>query len=353
MGPSEGVLFGMGNPLLDLSVSLDGIVGSVFLRKYGLEANNAILAEKEHVPMYEEMADAFEVEYIAGGATQNAIRVAQWLLGKKKSASYFGCIGNDKFGKVLQSKAEADGVNAIYQIHPQEATGTCAVVCTEGGTKRSLVANLASANLFTIDHIDAEKNWKCVQMANVYYIAGFFLTVSPPSIMKVAKHACDNNKIFTMNLSAPFLCQFFKEPMLAAMPYIDILFGNESEAATFAKENNLGTEDIKEIAKKIADMPKINKNRQRMVVFTQGDLPIVVVQGDRLLEFSVPALAPSEMVDTNGAGDAFVGGFLAHLVKGKPIDECVELGKQAAKMIIGRSGCTFPSDVPKEIQALL
>ena len=67
--------------------------------------------------------------------------------------------------------------------------------------------------------------------------------------------------------------------MLAAMPYIDILFGNESEAATFAKENNLGTEDIKEIAKKIADMPKINKNRQRMVVFTQGDLPIVVVQG--------------------------------------------------------------------------
>ena len=61
-----------------------------------------------------------------------------------------------------------------------------------------------------------------------------------------------------------------------------------------------------------------------------------LLSGDRLLEFSVPALAPSEMVDTNGAGDAFVGGFLAHLVKGKPIDECVELGKQAAKMIIGR-----------------
>merc|ERR1719431_1422857 len=94
-----------------------------------------------------------------------------------------------------------------------------------------------------------------------FYVAGFFPTVSPPSIMKVAKHACDNNKIFTMNLSAPFLCQFFKEPMLAAMPYIDILFGNESEAATFAKENDLGTEDIKEIAMKIAEMPKINQNR--------------------------------------------------------------------------------------------
>jgi len=31
-----------------------------------------------------------------------------------------------------------------------------------------------------------------------------------------------------MNLSAPFLSQFFKKPMMEAMPYVDILFGNET-----------------------------------------------------------------------------------------------------------------------------
>ena len=31
-----------------------------------------------------------------------------------------------------------------------------------------------------------------------------------------------------MNLSAPFLCQVFKKPMMEALPYVDILFGNES-----------------------------------------------------------------------------------------------------------------------------
>jgi len=31
-----------------------------------------------------------------------------------------------------------------------------------------------------------------------------------------------------MNLSAPFLSQFFKEPMMETMPYVDILFGNET-----------------------------------------------------------------------------------------------------------------------------
>ena len=35
-----------------------------------------------------------------------------------------------------------------------------------------------------------------------------------------------------MNLSAPFLCQAFKKPMMEALPYVDILFGNESVSKT-------------------------------------------------------------------------------------------------------------------------
>lgn len=46
--------------------------------------------------------------------------------------------------------------------------------------------------------------------------------------MDIALHAHDRNKIFMMNLSAPFLSQFFKEPMMKVFPYIDILFGNET-----------------------------------------------------------------------------------------------------------------------------
>lgn len=46
--------------------------------------------------------------------------------------------------------------------------------------------------------------------------------------MEVARHAYETNKIFMMNLSAPFLSQFFKNPLMEAFPYIDILFGNET-----------------------------------------------------------------------------------------------------------------------------
>lgn len=64
---------GMGNPLLDIAVNID----AEFLKKYNLKANDAILAEKQHEPMYKEMAGMEGVEYIAGGATQNSMRVAQ------------------------------------------------------------------------------------------------------------------------------------------------------------------------------------------------------------------------------------------------------------------------------------
>lgn len=112
---------------------------------------------------------------------------------------------------------------------------------------------------------------------------GFFLTVSPPTILEVAKHAHDNNKVFMVNLSAPFLSQFFKDPMMEVFPYVDILFGNETEAATFAKEQNLGTEDLKEIALKITNLKKLNTKRSRIVVITQGHDPVLLAKGKREL----------------------------------------------------------------------
>ena len=40
-----------------------------------------------------------------------------------------------------------------------------------------------------------------------------------------------------MNLSAPFLCQFFKDQMDQVIPYVDYLIGNESEALAYAESH--------------------------------------------------------------------------------------------------------------------
>jgi sugar/nucleoside kinase (ribokinase family) len=44
-----------------------------------------------------------------GGATQNSIRVAQWLLKLPQAVTFFGCVGSDKDGNKLEEVAEEGG----------------------------------------------------------------------------------------------------------------------------------------------------------------------------------------------------------------------------------------------------
>ncbi|KHN30910.1 Adenosine kinase 2 [Glycine soja] len=69
---------------------------------------------------------------------------------------------------------------------------------------------------------------------------------------------------------------------------MDNVFGNENEAKTFSKAQ--GSED------------------EKMKLY-----PVIL-------------LPKGKLVDTNGAGDAFVGGFLSQLVDQKSIEECVRAG---------------------------
>ncbi|XP_021893377.1 adenosine kinase 2 [Carica papaya] len=333
---SEGILLGMGNPLLDISAAVD----EAFLQKYDVKLNNAILAEEKHLPMYEEMTGMDNVEYIAGGATQNSIKVAQWLLQVPGATSYMGCIGKDKFGGEMKKNAKLAGVNVHYCEDEVAPTGTCAV-CVVGG-ERSLIANLSAANCYKFEHLKRPENWALVEKAKFIYIAGFFLTVSPESIQLVAEHAAKNNKVFTMNLSAPFICEFFKDAQEKALPYMDFVFGNETEARTFSRVHGWETDDIEEIALKISQWPKASGTYKRTTLITQGADPVVVAEDGKVKKFPVIPLPKEKLVDTNGAGDAFVGGFLSQLVQGNPIEECVRAGIYASNVIIQRSGCTYP-----------
>ena len=66
--------------------------------------------------------------------------------------------------------------------------------------------------------------------------------------------------------------------MFSVLAFADIVFGNETEAATYAEVDNLGVTDVRETAKKTAMLPKENGSRSRVVVTTQGSEPVVAVQ---------------------------------------------------------------------------
>ncbi|OTF78540.1 adenosine kinase-like protein, partial [Euroglyphus maynei] len=223
-------VLGLGNPLLDVIATCD----EEFLKKYDLEANNAILAEAKHEKLCADLTEKFKVQYLAGGSVQNSMRVAQWFMQRSNVCTFFGCVGQDDFARQMKNKAEEDRLNAVYMVDPETPTGTCACMITQNGKCRSLCAYLGASQKFSIEHV--KKNFEYVESARIFYVSGFHLIISLEPTLLLAKHAHEfEHKLFVINLSAPYISQFYSDKLLQVLPYVDLLFGNETEADAFAK----------------------------------------------------------------------------------------------------------------------
>lgn len=224
-------VFGLGNPLLDLQTRSPEL-----LEKYGLKPNDAILAEEKQEPLYDEVMKKSDVEYTAGGAAQNAMRGASYMM-EPNSTVYVGCVGKDKYAEQLRASNDREGLKTEYLVDESTPTGTCAVILS--GSERSLCTRLGAANNYKLEHLKSPEIWKYVEGAKYFYVGGFHLTVCVPAIQALGEHAVEQNKTFIMNLSAPFLAQFFKDQMDSVATYWDYLIGNESEAAAYAESHDL------------------------------------------------------------------------------------------------------------------
>ncbi|KAF1819924.1 Ribokinase-like protein [Dissoconium aciculare CBS 342.82] len=332
------------NPLLDIQGQGD----EALLNQYGLKANDAILAEEKHLSLFEELIQNRSAKLLAGGAAQNTARGAQYIL-SPNSVVFFGCVGKDKYADILQEANKEAGLAVRYRYDEETPTGRCGVIIT--GHNRSMCTDLAAANKYKIEHL--KENWSVVENSKAYFVGGYHLTVSVPSILALAEEAAKKNKPFILSLSAPFIPQFFKDPLDQTAPYWDYVIGNETEATSYADSHDLNTHDISAIAKALANLPKENKQRKRVAIITQGTDPtIVAVQGeDEVKSYPVHKIDKSEIVDTTGAGDAFAGGFFAGVAQGKSLETCVDMGQWLAALSLRELGPQYP--FPKQAYATL
>jgi len=168
------------------------------------------------------------------------------------------------------------------------------------------------------------------------------LTVSPGTLVELGKYCAEHNKILVFAVAAPFLVQFFWDKIEAVLPYADYIIANQEEASAFLDKAGIDKSNMQEAMKKVSELPKKNSSRSRGVIFTQGPDPVLTYVNHKFQTFAPIKTNKEEIVDTNGAGDGWAGGFLAGLCNDKPFEECVRAGMYSAHQILQVSGTQYP-----------
>lgn len=142
------------------------------------------------------------------------------------------------------------------------------------------------------------------------------------------------------NLNAPYIVKNFSKDITWLAKKADIVFGNRDEFEELASINGFQTMDDQ-----LSDLLS-NSEKDKIIVVTDGASPVFFYKGNSTnIEsdlVNVPPVNVKDIVDTTGAGDSFVAGFLFALIEGKPIRECIELGCEISAKVIKVIGCNLP-----------
>jgi len=104
--------------------------------------------------------------------------------------------------------------------------------------------------------------------------------------------------------------------------------------------------DLRDSCVAIARLPKASSESARIVLMTCGDAPVCLASPDGYSVFPCISLPSDKIKDVNGAGDAFLGGFLSQYIQNLPLDRCVAMGLYVASVVVQQDGCTFPNPPP-------
>jgi sugar/nucleoside kinase (ribokinase family) len=213
------------------------------------------------------------------------------------------------------------GVDAHLAADKDRPTGRLIALVDPSGERSFLTDRGANEALAGGDIPDA-----LVRGADLIHLSGysFFLPSPRAAVVEVIGRA-GGKPIGVDPASAEFLREVGAANFLQWTRDATMLFPNGEEAAVLS-----GTEDPVEQGARLAE-------RYALVVIKRGEAGCEAIQGERRWRIAAPR---ANTLDSTGAGDAFVGAFLAAQLQGAPIEDCLQraaaAGAAATEIVGGR-----------------
>lgn len=308
---------GIGNAIVDVLVKVD----SKFLEQQNMQPGTMALIDAKRA---KELKSLLKPEkQMSGGSVANTCFVAA-LMGAK--TAYLGKVADDSLGKSFAEDIRQGGVYFPSQplktrAHSDLYTARSIIFVTDDG-QRTMNTYLGACTQFKPEDVIED----VISAAKVTFLEGYLFDgeLAQKAFYQAADMAHKAEKKVALSLSDPFCV---KRHLAAFKDFVstrvDMVFANEHEICALYE-----TEDFEvAIAQAAKDAP--------LVVVTRGEKGSVIVADNERIEV---ACVPTVVVDTTGAGDAYVAGFLAGWTTDRTYAECGRLGSVVASEVISHFG---------------
>jgi sugar/nucleoside kinase (ribokinase family) len=257
--------------------------------------------------------------HIGGCATNTGIVLKK--LGV--DVSIVGKVGNDNLGKFIINKLKEEGIDTEYiKISDKFTTsGTSVLVHSDG--ERSFIHSIGANADFDINDFDFSllKNFSILHIAGPFLMPKF-LKMGLTEILKEAK----NGGIITCLDTVWDAFGNWLKGIENSLPYIDYLFTSFEEAKMIAKKEE--KEDICNF---------FLSNGVKNVCLKMGERGSYISNKNESYYF--PALKVN-VIDTTGAGDGYVAGFIKGITENFEFKKCGLLANIVGAKITTAIGTT-------------
>jgi sugar/nucleoside kinase (ribokinase family) len=230
-------------------------------------------------------------------------------------------VGNDSAGAFITNYIKATDVNSDYVRVIENSTSPIGIVVIDKEGERSFIFS----NLDIIHQDQFLPNLENIQDIDVVSLGSMFGSpiFSRKNIETVLKAAKDAGAAICADMIVASNTDRLNE-VGDLLSNIDFVFPNEDEARAFT-----GKEDVDDISDHLLDYGI------KHVVLKRGRRGCLLKSKQE--RFFVPAYEV-EAVDTTGAGDNFVAGFITALLDQKPLKYCCQFGCATAAVNILEMG---------------
>jgi sugar/nucleoside kinase (ribokinase family) len=239
------------------------------------------------------------------------------------SVRLMGMLGADEAGSRVLSRLESAGVDTTQVQRCDLPTPTSIVLVNPNGARALLHRPGASREAFSAPveltpEVTAGCDW--FHLANVFAL---------PSLRPHAARLLESARKAGLSVSVDTGWDArgeWMDVLRPCLPYTDLLFVNEDEAR-----------ELTSAAHPIEAARALQEHGVRNVVLKLGAAGCVMLLGDESV--ASPGFQVS-VVDTTGAGDCFVGGFLAALLRGLPYADAAHLANAVGALSVQKLGST-------------